>query len=168
MKPWTKEETTLLIEYSKQMTPLNQRLADFPDRTLVSLYKRLSRVNATKKRAVGRLPYRETDVIRVLTEQGPMFAKDVAELLGVKYGGISELLGEMKRQKKVHIGERIRVSGRNYTFLWVAGPGVDAPPMGWSKRVRIVKEKPAKEKPQTKITVRRDPLVEAFFGQVSA
>lgn len=169
MKKWTKEEVALLLEYSKQLTPLEQRLSEFPGRTAQSLYHRLRRMNKSKVRIKGRRPFRSDDVFRLLSENGPMFAKDIAAGLGLQVGGIRELLADMHRDKKVHIKERILAGGRNRTFLWAAGEGADAPQAGATKRAAPIRKVCAEMPRQpTQVTIRRDPFISALFGERAA
>ena len=180
MKKWTKEEVALLLEYSKQVTPLEQRLGDFPGRTVQSLYHRLRRMNKSKIRVKGRLPFRADDVLKLLEENGPMFAKDITERLGLKLSSVRELLDAMHKEKRIHIKARVLVARTNRAFLWAAGNEADAPQLGKRNKaalpkamkktapVSIVKVEDEMPRQPTQVIVRRDPLVEAFFGRAAA
>jgi hypothetical protein len=178
MKKWTKEEEARLLECAAQIKPMTKCVEDFPGRTVSSLYKRLRRLKKPKTRVKGRLPFRAGDVMRLLTENGPMFARDIAESLDLKLSGVHQLLREMRAEKKAHIKDRVLVHGTNRALLWAAGEGIDAPQMGRptkalkaqtvaaKKRAPVSRIRTSDEMPRqpTQVIVRRDPLVAAFFG----
>jgi hypothetical protein len=181
MKLWTKEEEARLLECAAQIKPMTRCVEDFPGRTVSSLYKRLRRLKKPKTRVKGRLPFRAGDVMRLLTENGPMFARDIAESLDLKLSGVHRLLREMRAEKKAHIKDRVLVHGTNRALLWAAGEGVDAPQL--ARRPKTAQSKPmvkktapmsivktADEMPRqpTQVIVRRDPFIAALFGERAA
>jgi hypothetical protein len=177
MKAWTTTEIKRLEQVCKLPGCWRMHLPEFPGRTIDSLRHMADKYGWKKvKTYPGRPPTSQVKVLKLL-EQGDMCRAEIAAEIGVVDCTVSEILHRLKLSGKVRVKERLE--GRGAEMVWSLVPEVkpdarhESAEKGMAKAQKRKQRAPKPPKPvapraPTVIHVRRDPLVEAFFGRAAA
>jgi hypothetical protein len=162
-KPWTPEEHALLAELCKGPIPIIRQLHLFPGRTETAIYQHMYKTGLSME--IKNEPHRPDDVVKLLAN-GPMFAFEIAEALGVTVQAIRPVISKLHSDHEVYIAERVRLSQTARNLKWALGDKPDAPQAAFEPLPP--KAKSVRKLPLSVVKVRRDPLQEALFGRVKA